>query len=78
MGLFQPFLSLSRSLRLVECFFSTLKDIKSQQGSPHNLASLVSFIKCDNGDGNENETQSRAQELCNNSRTILSQGTTLF
>ena len=35
-GLFQPFPSLNRSLRPVECFFLITQDTKTPQGSPHN------------------------------------------
>jgi hypothetical protein len=35
-GLFQPFLSLNRSLRPVECFFLITRVTKTPQGSPHN------------------------------------------
>ena len=35
-GLFQPFPSLNRSLRPVECFFLITRVTKTPQGSPHN------------------------------------------
>jgi hypothetical protein len=35
-GLFQPFLSLNRSLRPVECFFLITRVTKTLRGSPHN------------------------------------------
>jgi hypothetical protein len=44
-GLFQPFPSLNRSLRLVECFFSITRVTKTPQGSPHNSVSLANFTK---------------------------------
>jgi hypothetical protein len=44
-GLFQPFLSLNRSLRPVECFFLTTRVTKTPQGSPHNYVSLACFTK---------------------------------
>jgi hypothetical protein len=49
--------NLSLSQTVTQVFFSISKDTKSPQKSPHNLASLASFTKCENGDRNENETQ---------------------
>jgi hypothetical protein len=38
-------------------FLLLSKDTKSPKGSPHNLVSLASFIKCENGGREEKETQ---------------------
>jgi hypothetical protein len=78
MGLFQPFPSLKWSLRPVECFFSISKRLCLSQRSPHNLVSLASLTKWENEVGNENKTQSRAQERGNNSNEALPQGANSF
>jgi hypothetical protein len=41
-GSFQPFPSLNRSLRPIECFLIS-RITKTLQGPPHTLMSLVSF-----------------------------------
>ena len=43
LGLFQPFPSLIRSLRPVECFFLITRVTKTPQGSPQNYVSLACF-----------------------------------
>jgi hypothetical protein len=70
-GLFQPFPSLKRSLRLSELLFSINRDTKSPQGPPHNWCLLPWLQLSWNQERMKKKSNPSAREQLNTSISLL-------
>jgi hypothetical protein len=74
--LFQPFPSLNRSPRPVECFFLITQVTKTPLGSPHDYVSLACFTKhLKRLEGEEESNQAQEQQKKHKSPSLKSLNT---